>query len=196
MKLLFISEVNLLRYTKQVTDSAMIQYIVVFTLNEILKPVSSSFFVRLILKSCNINYMDLQIAIANLIDTEHMRQFYAPQNTHMYEILPLGIAASDYIKKQVPIYIREQIEEEIMPMFKADLLKNSVQARLVPLNQREYTVELNLYDGKTPLMELSFYAGTREQANHIMEHFKTQPEDVYQKILKAIVPPEHTPESE
>lgn len=180
-----------MRYKKEITDSAMIQYIVLFTLNEIKKPISSSFLVRLILKSCNINYMDLQIAIANLIDTDHMRQFYAPQNSHMYELLPLGITAGEYIKKQIPVYVREQIQEEIQPMFKADLLKNSMQARLVPLNKKEYMAQLSLYDGTTPLMDLSFYAGTREQANGILEHFKQFPEDVYQKILKAIIPPDN-----
>lgn len=179
----------MLRYDKEITNSAMIQYIILFAMNELDKPISDAFLTKLMLTSCNINCMDLQIAIANLIDTNHMRQFYSPNNTHMYELLSMGKEVREFARKKVPIYIREQVSEQIEPLFHDEIMRSSVRTRLIPLNnQREYMAEMSVYDRKTPLMQLSFYAGTKAQANAMLQHFAHHPDQVYQEILKALVP--------
>jgi predicted transcriptional regulator len=179
-----------MRYNKEIKDPALIQYIILFAASEFDKPISSSFLTKLILKSCNINYMDLQIAIANLIDTDHMRQFYSPNNTHMYELLPMGITALEYARREVPVYIREQISEQLEPLYNDTVMQNSVRAKLVPAGRGEFSAELSIYDRKTPLMQLSFYTGSKDQANSILKNFSEHPDEIYQKILKAIIPEE------
>lgn len=177
-----------MRYDKEITHPATIQYIVLFAMNQLNKPISSSFLTKLIMTSCNINYMDLQIAIANLIDTNHMRQFFSPNNTHMYELLSMGMEVNEFARKKIPVYIRRQITEQIKPLFHDEMRQNSVQARLLPLNHGEYAAEMSIYEQKTLLMTLSLYAGTKEQANAILEHFTHHPDEIYQKILEATVP--------
>ena len=49
-------------------------------------------------------------------------------------------------------------------------------------------VQCGIYDNKTPLMELSFYAGTRKMAAQMVRHFKEKQDEIYQAILYAMTP--------
>jgi len=98
-----------------------------------------------------------------------------------------GREANSFFEKQIPVYIREQISEHIEPFFQKEKLKKSVRAQLVPLNEKEYNVELGLYESISPLMELSFYAGDRKTAAAIIRNFKANSEKIYGEILTSII---------
>lgn len=175
-------------YDKEINDKVLIQYIILFTINEVEKPISHDSLLTLILDNCNISFVNFQLCLDNLVNTDHIRLFTIDDNILMYELLSLGIEANKYAINKVPIYIREPISKSIEPMFRAEILRNSVQAKLLPLNKNEYMANLALYDNNTPMMELSFYAGTRAQANEIIKYFNENPNEVYGKIVHAILP--------
>lgn len=179
-----------MEYKREIDDLVMIHYIILFTLATANRYVTHNQLTGIILEHCNINFATFQIALDNLEKIGHVRMFRPDEMTAIYELLPKGREANDFFKSNVPIYIREPIEEAIIPFFRAEELKKSVRAEILPHNEQEFSVSLKVMDGQTALMDLSFYAGTRKMAVSMAQHFKKNPDDVYAAVLKAITPPE------
>lgn len=176
-------------YMREVEDPVTIQYIILFTLTKAARKVTHSQLTCLTLDRCNINFANFQIALDNLVQIDYVRILpnSLDENMPIYELTPKGVEANGFFEKQIPIYIREQIEEHIAPFFEAEKLKKSVKARLIPINDREYNVEVALYESVSPLMEVSFYAGARETAAAMIRNFKANPEKVYGEILASLL---------
>ncbi len=176
-------------YMREVDDPVTIQYIILFTLKKADRKVTHSQLTCLTLDKCNINFANFQIALDNLVQIGYVQilENSIDENMPIYELTDKGREANSFFEHQIPVYIREQIEEHIEPFFREEKLKKSVKAKLVPLNETEYTVELGLYESISPLMELSFYAGSRQTAAAIIRNFKANPEKVYSEILASIL---------
>ncbi|MBR5809311.1 MAG: DUF4364 family protein [Clostridia bacterium] len=176
-------------YMREVDDPVTIQYIILFTLKKAERNVTHSQLTCLTLDRCNINFANFQIALDNLVKIGYVQILpnTIDENMPIYELTDKGREADSFFAHQIPVYIREQIAEHIEPFFREEKLKKSVKAKLVPLNENEYNVELGLYESISPLMELSFYAGSRKTAAAIIRNFKANPEKVYGEILASIL---------
>ncbi|MCX7715356.1 MAG: DUF4364 family protein [Clostridia bacterium] len=175
-------------YSREIEDSVLIQLIILFTLQKTAKAITHSQLEDLVLGSCNINFINYNLAISNLINIDHIRNFPSEGGVPMYEITEKGSRSIGFFESKVPIYIREPIENSIAPMFKRERLKKSIKGEIMPLNENEFMADCALYENNKPLMTLSFYAGTREEAAKIVKHFKNNPDVVYQSILHALLP--------
>lgn len=178
-------------YQKEIDDSVLIQFIILFTLDNVDRPVAYDDLLNLVLNNCNINYNDFQIALDNLANTEHIQTFLEGDHKQIYAITQKGSNAGGFFKSQIPIYIREPIKDSIKELFRNERLKNSIRSGITPVRKNEYTAECSLYDDdNTQLMSISVYAGTREQAEKIAKYFKTHSDTVYAKIMEAMMPEE------
>lgn len=173
-------------YKKEIDDYVQIQFIILYTLSCVKKAVSYDILINLILENCNISYTDFQIALSNLIETEHVRTFDF-DGKPMYELEQKGIEANSFFNKKVPIYIKEPIRDSVKPLLKQETEKERIKNTITPIRENEFAAECGIYDDdKTPLLELLFYAGTREEATKIAERFSKNPEKIYSKILEIL----------
>ena len=174
-----------MEYNREITDMVMIQYIILFTMAKADRIVTHSQLSSLILDNCNINFADFRIALDNLCQIECVRVFNSDCNQYC-ELLPKGIESNGFFQDAIPIYIKEPIEKSIAPFFKEEELKKSIRAELTPINEREYLAECGIYEGNTPLMQLSVYAGARKMAADMLRKFKSDPEKLYRMIMSAL----------
>ena len=177
-------------YDREITDYVLIQYIILYTLDSVKKPIAYDMLLNLVLENCNIPYTDFQIALGNLIETEHVRTFES-ESKPMYAIEPKGSQANNFFSKEIPIYIKEPIRDSIKPMFREEMIKNRIQYHITPVRKDEFSADLLICDDDgTKMLDLSFYAGTREQATLIAENFAKNADTIYGEIVKIIVPNE------
>ena len=176
-------------YMREVDDPVIIQYIILFTMKKANRKVTHSQLTCLTLDRCNINFANFQIALDNLVQIGYVQilENAVDEKMPIYDLTDKGREANSFFEHQIPVYIREQIAEHIEPFFTAEKLKKSVKAQLVPLNDKEYNVELAIYESISPLMELSFYAGDRKTAAAIIRNFKANSEKIYGEILTSII---------
>ncbi len=176
-------------YTREVDDPVMIQYIILFTLSKAARRVTHSQLTCLTLDKCNINFANFQIALDNLVQIEYVRTLPNGFDEKMpiYELTKKGRQANGFFEHSIPIYIRDQIEEHIKPFFEQEKLKRSVRAELIQMNEAEYSVNLAVYDSTSPLMEITLFAGSRENAAQIIRSFKANPEAAYVKIMETLL---------
>lgn len=57
---------------------------------------------------------------------------------------------------------------------------------ITPIKADEYKVSCYIKDGTDELINISMYAGDKEQAKKICEHWKTSSNDIYTKILELM----------
>ena len=176
-------------YMREVDDPVMIQYIILFTLSKAARRVTHSQLTCLTLDRCNINFANFQIALDNLVQIGYVKKLPNgfDENMPIYDLTDKGIQANGFFERSIPVYIRDQITEHIKPFFEEESLKKSVKAKLEPINEKEFNVKCALYDSASPLLELTFYAGTRETAARIIRNFKANPEKVYEEITKTLL---------
>lgn len=185
-----------MKYKREIYDQITIQYIILFTLAKADRTVTHDQLTSLVLDNCNIRFTEFRIAVDNLEKIGHIRIF-SPDGKETYcELLPAGLEASGFFSKKIPIYIREPIEAYIPVFFKEEAIKRSVRAELLPLNEREYMADFGIFDGKTPLMKLSVYAGTRKYAAGMIREFKKNPQRIYETIIELIGNNTDEPENE
>ncbi len=185
-----------MRYKKEIIDQVKIQYIILFAMAKANRIITHDQLTSIVLDNCNIKFTEFRIALDNLEKIGHIRVF-SPDGTETYcELLPLGLEANSFFYKKIPVYIREPIEEYIPDFFREEIIRKSVTADLLPLNQKEYMADFAFYDGKTPLMKLSVYAGTREYANSMIREFKKDPQIIYETIINMLGNGEISPDDE
>ena len=115
-----------------------------------------------------------------------MRSFSGSDKKQYVELLPKGEESNGFFQKSIPIYIREPIEQSIAPFFREETLRKSVRAELVPINENENLAEFGIFEGTTPLLKLSVYAGTRTMAADMIRRFKADPDAFYQYIMEYL----------
>lgn len=175
-----------MKYTREIDNDVLIQYIILFTLAEADRHVTYKQLSGLIFENCNIEFSNFQMALTNLEETGHIRSFAIDELTTVYELLPKGKSANEFFKSNIPVYIREPITNAIAPYFNEEEKKRSVRASLLPLNRREYAAECGIYDNDTPLLAMTIYAGTREEANKMLKKFRDNPEAIYRKVMEMM----------
>lgn len=173
-------------YKREIDDFGMIQYIILYTMAEVKEAISYPMLINLVLENCNITYTNFQIGLSHLVETEHARTFDCDGMT-MYELEEKGFEVNAVLYKKIPIYIREPISKAIQPLFQREREKNRIKSTITPVRANEFCAECGIYDDdRTPLLELSFYAGTREEASRLAENFSKNPEHIYGEILKLL----------
>lgn len=177
-------------YTREITDPVLIQYIILFTMSAAERTLSHNQLTSLVLDRCNISFTDFSIALDNLINIGLLTRYQPDETLYIYELTEKGIEANGFFYRSIPIYIREQIESYIAPFFREEIRKSSSRADILPINEQEFMVQCGIYDNKTPLMELNFYAGPRRTAAAMARHFKEHQDEIYRTILYAMTPPE------
>lgn len=177
-----------MKYTREISDPMMIQYIILYTLCESKRILTHNQLTSIVLDQCNIPFTDFAIALDHLINIGFITRYKPEKTVYTYELTDKGIEANEFFSHSIPIYIREDISQYIAPFFHEEVLKNSISAEILPINEHEFMVSCTVLDKKTPLMELNFYAGTRQTAAAMARNFKKHNEEIYQKIAEALTP--------
>ncbi len=172
-------------YKREIDDPALIQFIILYTLDTVKQAIPYDILINLVLENCNITYTDFQIGLGHLLEMKYARTFDAEKP--MYEIEPQGSEVSKLFIKDIPVYIREPIKNSIKPMLKNEIIKNRIKGDIFPLRENDYAADCGIYDDDgTPLLELKFYTGAREQASEIAQRFTKKHNQIYTQILKLL----------
>lgn len=173
-----------LLYDRGIEDELMIQFIIMYAVNNADEPLSYQDLLNIVQGNCEISFTDFQIGLDNLIKTGHISMKNISKSLSTYSITQKGKYVIDFFYKQIPLIIREPIDKSIKDLYLDKRRNESVRASVEPINRKEFNAEFELFDDdRTRIMSLSLYAGAREQAQEMVTYFKDNATDVYSKIL-------------
>ena len=123
------------------------------------------------------------------MQTNHVICFNEGPDTKKYKITKKGTDIEDFLHSMVPIYIREPISDSIKQMYIDKRRAEAVKAQITPLRKNDYTADFELLDeDMVMLMNLSLYAGSREEAEKLAKYFKNHAGEIYAKIIEIFAP--------
>lgn len=173
-----------LLYNQEIEDELMIQFIIMYALNHADEALPYADLLNIVQGNCEISFTDLQLGLDNLIQTGHVSSEKISNILTLYSLTQKGKYVIDFFYKHIPLIIREPIDKSIKELYLEKRRREAIHASVEPINRNEYNVECTLFnDDKTLVMSLTLYAGAREQAEEIAEHFRKNSADVYSKIL-------------
>lgn len=176
---------NKILYKQEIEDELMIQFIIMYALRGADEPLAYTDLLNVIQGNCEINFTDLQISLDNLVKTGHVSENRLSDILSVYDITKKGINVIDFFYNQIPLIVREPMDKSIKELFLEKRKREAVKADITPINHEEFNAECNLYDDdRSLMMSLQLYAGSREEAERIAEHFKNNSEKVYSGILE------------
>ena len=72
-------------YQREINDPVLIQFIILYTLNQAKDYVPYNNLINLVLDNCNINFQDFQVALDNLEHTHHVKTFLESEQKTKYK---------------------------------------------------------------------------------------------------------------
>ena len=177
---------NKMLYSSEIEDELMIQFIILYALNNSDEEVAYADLLSIVQENCEISFTDLQLGLDNLITTGHVRVKRISDILSVYDVTDKGKYVIDFFYKQIPLIIREPIDKSIKELYIEKRRREAVKVSIEPMNEREYYSLCELRnDDKLLMMSLKLYAGDRTEAERVAEFFKTNSSEVYDTILKA-----------
>lgn len=173
-----------LLYTREIEDELMIQFIIMYALMGADEPLAYADLVSVVQDNCEINFNDLQLGLDNLVKTGHVSVKCPNDMLSIYDLTQKGRYVIDFFYTQIPLIIREPIDKSIKSLYLEKRRSEAVRSWIDPINEKEFNTECSLYnDDKLMLMSLRLYAGSRDEAERVAEHFKKHSAQIYGGIL-------------
>lgn len=173
-------------YSGEIEDELMIQFIILYALKNSDEEVAYADLLSIVQENCEISFTDLQLGLDNLITTGHVRVKRINDILSVYDVTDKGRNVIDFFFRQIPLIIREPIDQSIKELYIEKRRREAVKASIEPMNEREYYSLCEIRnDDKLLVMSLKLYAGDRVEAERIAEFFKANSTEIYDTILKS-----------
>lgn len=172
-------------YSREIEDELMIQFIIMYALDKSDEPIAYSDLLNVIQTNCEISFTDMQLGLDNLVQTKHVTVIKVSDILSVYKITEKGKNVIEFFYRQIPLIIREPIDKSIKQLYIEKRRNDAIQATIEPINKREFMANCKLCDDdKMTMMELSLYAGGRNDAERMVRVFKNNALDIYNSIIK------------
>lgn len=149
------------------------------------KPLDINQIVKLCDEFDDITYIDICAYLDNLKQSKYIDEliqnnnvFYIPTSTgedvlnELLELIP-----------GVNLHNLKKIIDKNMVDVKKDY---SVDTSIIPIKSDEYKVSCFIKDGNCELINITIYAGTKEQAKNISKNWRNNSQEIYTKTLELM----------
>ena len=125
----------IMNFDKEIDDYVLIQYIILFTLNKSGKNISYDLMLNIITDRLNINYIEFQLALDNLICRDYIKVYNDENERSVYKITEKGKTSANLFEKDIPIYIREPIQDVVAPNIEKGRKNRLIRAKVRSLEE-------------------------------------------------------------
>ncbi|MDD3304038.1 MAG: DUF4364 family protein [Clostridia bacterium] len=148
-----------------------------------------SLTINQIVKFCeefdDITYFDICSYIDSLKKSNYIEE-NLEDNVMTYSLNSLGKATLKELLELIPGVnlhtIRKMISKNITKI-KTDF---SINTNVVPIKEDEYKVSCYIKDGNDELVNITLYAGSKEQVKNISKNWSEHAEEIYNQLLNAM----------
>ena len=159
-----------------------LKLLVLYIMNRVAAPITFLQLLDLALCDAGVDYFSLTQAVGHLVETEHLLL----EDQH-YSITEKGRRNSRICESSLPYSVRRRCDENLAKI-NAQLRRDAqVRGELVPRSDGTFTVTLALDDDAGSLLKLELLTPSQVQAQHLVNQFKSHPEQVYNGIVNALL---------
>jgi len=134
----------------------------------------------------DITYFDICAYIESLKKSLYILERLEEENVKSYEITELGSSTLSELLELIPgvdIYNLKKMVNKNTVEINTDY---SIGTNIIPLKAEEYKISCYIKDGKDELINITMYAGTKEQAKNISKNWANNSKIIYNKLLSLM----------
>ena len=162
-----------------------IKLIILYIVKNVKKSVDYTLLDFVISSVTNVNYFELEPYIAELIEKDNLME-YQSDGKIFFSIKDSGEETLDFFKHKIPGSIMSGLVETITDINRTEARGNSFFVDYIPLNSKEYAVTFSMVEGGLPLVNMEFYAGSKERAAIICNYLKNNTAEFYKSLTGII----------
>ena len=159
--------------------------IVLYILDIAGKPLSIDQIVKFCEEFDDITYFDICSYIDSLKTSNYIDE-NLEENTMIYSLNDLGRATLKELLELIPGVNLHNIKKMINKNIKKKKTDFSIDTTILPIKDDEYKVSCYIKDGNDELINITLYAGSKEQAKNIAKNWDEKAEEIYNQLLKAM----------
>lgn len=159
--------------------------IVLYILENSSKPLTIPQIVKFCEEFEDITYFDICTYIENLKSNNYIEEIYDDGST-LYSLTTHGNSTLKELLELIPgvnLYNLKKIINKNMIQIKTEY---DIDTIIVPIKSEEYKVSCYIKDGNDELVNISIYAGNKEQAKNISKNWNQNAEEIYAKLLEMM----------
>ena len=159
--------------------------IVLYILDIAGKPLSIDQIVKFCEEFDDITYFDICSYIDSLKTSNYIDE-NLEENTMIYSLNDLGRATLKELLELIPGVNLHNIKKMINKNITKVKTDFSIDTTILPIKADEYKVSCYIKDGNDELINITLYAGSKEQAKNIAKNWDEKAEEIYNQLLKAM----------
>ena len=159
--------------------------IVLYILDIAGKPLSIDQIVKFCEEFDDLTYFDICSYIDSLKTSNYIDE-NLEENTMIYSLNDLGRATLKELLELIPGVNLHNIKKMINKNITKVKTDFSIDTTILPIKDDEYKVSCYIKDGNDELINITLYAGSKEQAKNIAKNWDEKAEEIYNQLLKAM----------
>ncbi len=134
----------------------------------------------------DINYFYFKQILTDLIDS-NLVGTYTKEDEPVVKITSKGKNAYTLTKDVLPGITKLKADNVFGKEFSNIEEESSVIAEFIPKNENEYIIKCKIVENNETLFEVKTYAGSRDRAKRIVNHWKQNATTIYPQILNLLL---------
>ena len=159
--------------------------LILYIMSKVNKPLNSEELLQLVLSITDMNYFYFQQFLLDLLENKYIADFES-DSSKLYIITEIGKETLELTENIIPGILKLNIDKS----FKENLInikeELSVTAEFIPESEKEYFVKCKLVENSKILLDITLFAGSREQAKNITDNWKKNANLLYPEIFKML----------
>ena len=161
--------------------------LILYVLCKVQKPITNDDLFKLVSIANNMNYFYFQQFLFDLVESKYVSSYTKEEET-FYTLTEEGKYTLSLTSDMLPGIIKLNIDTKIKDKLEQIKEESSVSAEFVPHSENDFTVICRLTENHKTIFEIQTFAGSREQAQSIIDHWQNNAGEIYPKILDIITP--------
>ena len=159
--------------------------LILYILSKLNKPLNSDELLKLVLNITDMNYFYFQQFLLDLLEKKYIIN-YSSDNHSLYEITDEGKRTLELTSNIIPGILKLKVDSEFKDNLSEIKEEFSVTAEFIPESENEYVVRCKLNENNKNLLDIMLFAGSRTQANNIVQNWKQNAYTIYPEIFKLL----------
>lgn len=163
-------------------DKLDIKFLVLYLMARVASPVDFPTLADLTFCDDGVEYFDFAESVAELVDTEHLTL-----EDGKYSITDKGRRNGKICESSLAFFVRRKCDQNLARVNGVFRRDAQVRTELLPREDGGVTLWLILDDDKGNIMTLDMLTVSTDQADHLAEKFRAEPEKLYHGILQVLL---------
>lgn len=163
-------------------DKLDIKFLVLYLMARVASPVDFATLADLTFCDDGVEYFDFAESVAELVTTEHLTL-----EDGKYSITDKGRRNGKICESSLAFSVRHRCDQNLARVNGVLRRDAQVRSELLPREDGGVTLRLILDDDKGNIMTLDMLTVSTDQAGHLAEKFRAEPEKLYHGILQVLL---------